>query len=182
MKEKLILVDESDSPLGEIGKFEAHQKGLLHRAVSVFIFNNDNKLLLQKRADNKYHSPGLWTNTVCTHPFPNESNEAAAIRRLKEEMGISMNHVTKIFHFIYKEKFENGLTEHEFDHVFVGFSDALPILNPDEVSDFDYVDINKVLEQVNVLPQNYTVWFKKIIERVANQVSMGNIIEKYENN
>jgi len=114
----------------------------------------------------------LWTNTACTHPFPNESNEAAVIRRLKEEMGITIKHVTKIFHFIYKEQLGNGLTEHEFDHVFVGFSDELPIVNANEVSDFDYVDINDVLEQVILSPQNYTVWFKNIIERVKNKISM----------
>ena len=170
--EKVLLVDENDTPHGEMEKLEAHQRALLHRAVSVFIFNSNNKLLLQKRALNKYHSPGLWTNTACTHPFLNESNESAVIRRLKEEMGITINHVAKIFHFIYKEQLENGLTEHEFDHVFIGFSDELPVLNPNEVSDFDYVDINEVLEKVNLSPQNYTVWFKKIIERVATKVNM----------
>ncbi|MDP4186889.1 MAG: isopentenyl-diphosphate Delta-isomerase [Bacteroidota bacterium] len=180
MMGNVILVDEYDTPLGEIAKLEAHQKALLHRAVSVFVFNNHNKILLQKRAAGKYHSPDLWTNTACTHPFPNESNEAAVIRRLKEEMGITINYVTKIFHFIYKEQLENGLTEYEFDHVFVGFSDELPIPDSDEVSDFDYVDIKEVLEQVKMLPQNYTVWFKKIIERVANEVSMDNNIKKYE--
>ena len=111
MFENVILVDENDNPLGEMEKLEAHQKALLHRAVSVFIFNSNNKLLLQKRALSKYHSPGLWTNTACTHPFPNEQNEAATIRRLKEEMGITLNHVTEIFHFIYKEQLEYGLTE-----------------------------------------------------------------------
>lgn len=174
MLEKVILVDENDTPQGEIEKLEAHQKALLHRAVSVFIFNSDNKLLLQKRALSKYHSPGLWTNTACTHPFPKESNEAAVIRRLKEEMGITIKNVTKIFHFIYKEQLENELTEYELDHVFVGFSDELPIPDPNEVSEFDYVDINEVLEQVKMSPQNYTVWFKKIIERIANELSMVN--------
>lgn len=172
MFENVILVDENDSPLGEMEKLEAHQKALLHRAVSVFIFNSNNKLLLQKRALSKYHSPGLWTNTACTHPFPNEQNEAATIRRLKEEMGITLNHVTEIFHFIYKEQLEYGLTEHEFDHVFVGFSDDLPIVHPDEVSDFDYVALNEVLDQIKLSPQNYTVWFKKIIERVATEISL----------
>jgi isopentenyl-diphosphate delta-isomerase len=178
MLENVILVDEYDTPLDKMEKLEAHQKALLHRAVSVFIFNNHNKMLLQKRAASKYHSPDLWTNTACTHPFPSESNEAAVIRRLKEEMGITINNVTEIFHFIYNEQLENGLTEYEFDHVFVGFSDELPIPNPDEVSDFDYIDINEVLKQVKKSPQNYTVWFKKIIERVANEVSLDNNILK----
>ncbi|NCC98080.1 MAG: isopentenyl-diphosphate Delta-isomerase [Bacteroidia bacterium] len=172
MFEKVILIDKNDNPIGEMEKLEAHQKALLHRAVSVFIFNSNHKLLIQKRAPIKYHSPGLWTNTACTHPFPNESNEAAIIRRLKEEMGITLSHVTEIFHFIYNEQLENGLTEHEFDHVFIGFSDELPVLNHDEVSDFDYVAINDILEQVKISPQNYTVWFKKIFERVANESSI----------
>jgi len=178
MLEKVILVDKNDNPIGEIEKIEAHQKALLHRAVSVFIFDSNHKLLIQKRALSKYHSPGLWTNTACTHPSPNESNEAAVIRRLKEEMGMTLNLVTEIFHFIYKEELEDGLTEHEFDHVFFGFSDELPILNRDEVSDFDYVDITDVLEHVKISPQNYTVWFKRIIERVANESSINTKILK----
>lgn len=182
MLEKVILVDENDNPIGEMEKLEAHQKALLHRAVSVFVFNCNHKLLLQKRAHSKYHSPGLWTNTACTHPFPNESNKAAVISRLKEEMGITLNHVTEIFYFIYKEQLENGLTEHEFDHVFVGFSDEWPVLNCDEVSNFDYVTINDVLEQVKISPQNYTVWFKRIIERVANESSINIKILKHEIN
>jgi isopentenyl-diphosphate Delta-isomerase len=169
MKEHVILVDENDNPLGEIEKMEAHRKALLHRAVSVFLFNNDNKLLLQKRALGKYHSPGLWTNTACTHPYVNESNEEAVIRRLKEEMGISVDGVRKLFNFIYKESFENGLTEYELDHVFVGFSDELPVCDLNEVSDFDYVDLDEVLERVKSSPNDFTVWFKAIIERVVSE-------------
>jgi isopentenyl-diphosphate Delta-isomerase len=169
MKEHVILVDENDNPLGEIEKMEAHRKALLHRAVSVFLFNNDNKLLLQKRALGKYHSPGLWTNTACTHPYVNESNEEAVIRRLKEEMGISVDGVRKLFDFIYKESFENGLTEYELDHVFVGFSDELPVCDSNEVSDFDYVDLDEVLERVKSSPNDFTVWFKAIIERVVSE-------------
>lgn len=169
MKEHVILVDENDNPLGEMEKMEAHRKALLHRAVSVFLFNNDNKLLLQKRAFGKYHSPGLWTNTACTHPYVNESNEEAVIRRLKEEMGISVDGVRKLFDFIYKESFENGLTEYELDHVFVGFSDELPVCDSNEVSDFDYVDLDEVLERVKSSPNDFTVWFKAIIERVVSE-------------
>ncbi len=179
MPEKVILVDENDTPIGEMEKLEAHQKALLHRAVSVFIFNSHNQMLLQKRAECKYHSPGLWTNTACTHPYPNESNEAAVIRRLKEEMGISINEVNKVFHFIYKEQLENGLTEYEFDHVFTGFTDDVPTPEIGEVSDYEYVDINEVLEQVRMSPENYTVWFKKIIKRVADEVCVKQI---YDNN
>lgn len=176
MQDKLILVDKNDTPLGIIDKLEAHQKALLHRAVSVFIFDSNKKLLLQKRALCKYHSPGLWTNTACTHPFPNESNEDAVIRRLKEEMRLTINKTTKLFHFIYKEQLDNGLTEYEFDHVFIGFSDEIPIPEPSEVSDFIYVDINEILTHVEQSPQNYTVWFKKIIRRVVNELKTEIII------
>lgn len=170
MEEKVILVDLNDTPLGETGKLEVHKLGLLHRAVSVFIFNSEKKMLLQKRAQSKYHSPGLWTNTTCTHPYPNESNEEAVIRRLKEEMGLELFDVTKLFHFTYKEKLDNNMTEYEFDHVFIGFSDEVPFPESSEVSDFKYVDIDEVLEHIKTSPQDYTVWFKKIVQRVVNDV------------
>lgn len=166
MPEKVILVDENDLPLGEMEKLEAHKTAQLHRAVSVFIFNTKSQLLLQKRALNKYHSPGLWTNTACTHPCPGESNENAAMRRLNEEMGIKHEKLTKVFDFIYKEQLDNDLTEHEFDYVFVGVSDDLPIPEPTEVCDFKYVDTDRILKQVSIAPEMYTVWFKKIIKRV----------------
>lgn len=170
MEEKVILVDINDTPVGETEKIEAHKRALLHRAVSVFIFNTDKKMLLQKRALNKYHSPGLWTNTVCTHPYPGESNKDAVVRRLKQELGLAVKDVTKLFHFTYKEKLDNELTEYEFDHVFIGFSDDLPVPEPKEVMDFKYIGMPEVLEQVKKSPQEYTVWFKKIVERVALDV------------
>ncbi|MBN1184141.1 MAG: isopentenyl-diphosphate Delta-isomerase [Bacteroidales bacterium] len=166
--EKVILVDKNDLVVGEMEKMDAHIKAKLHRAVSVFIFNTDKQLLLQRRALSKYHSPGLWTNTACTHPRPNETNENAAIRRLREEMGIDESKLTKAFNFIYKEKLDNELTEYEFDHVFVGFSDATPVPEPNEVCEFKYVEAKTLLEDVKKSPQNYTVWFKKIIERVLH--------------
>lgn len=170
MAEKVILVDLEDNPKGEMEKVEAHKKARLHRAVSVFIFNSKGQLLLQKRALKKYHSPGLWTNTACTHPQPNESNVNAATRRLSEEMGIKTKELTKLFDFIYKEKLDNHLTEYEFDHVFVAISDSMPIPEPSEVCDYKYIDAELIIEQVRMAPNDYTVWFKKIIERVLTDV------------
>ncbi len=170
MAEKVILVDLEDIPTGEMEKVEAHKKVRLHRAVSIFIFNSKGQLLLQKRAINKYHSPGLWTNTACTHPRPNESNVNAATRRLNEEMGIKTNELTKLFDFIYKEKLDNNLTEYEFDHVFVAISDSMPIPEPSEVCDYKYVDTDLILKKIREKPDDYTVWFKKIIERVLTEV------------
>ena len=170
MTEKVILVDKKDVAIGEMEKLEAHKTAKLHRAVSVFIFNSQGKLLLQKRAESKYHSPSLWTNTTCTHPRPDEDNENAAARRLDEEMGINNVKLTKIFDFIYKEEFQNGLTEYEFDHVFVGISDDLPILELMEVSDFEYIETIALLEQIHKSPEKYTVWFIKIIDRVLSEV------------
>jgi isopentenyl-diphosphate delta-isomerase len=170
MKEKVVLVDKNDVVIGEMEKLKAHKIGQLHRAVSVFIFNSQGKLLLQKRAESKYHSPCLWTNTACTHPRPSEDNDKAATRRLNEEMGIEHVKLTKLFDFIYKEEFNNGLTEYEFDHVFVGVSDDLPVLEPSEVGDFEYVESDVLLRRIKMSPDDYTVWFKKIIERVLSEV------------
>ncbi|GAB1415717.1 isopentenyl-diphosphate Delta-isomerase [Paludibacter sp.] len=175
MTEKVILVDSNDTVIGEMEKLEAHQKAQLHRAVSVFIFNSKGELLLQKRAESKYHSPGLWTNTACTHPRPNERNEDAAARRLDEEMGMNQIKLTKLFDFIYKENFENGLTEYEFDHVFVGYSDALPIPVPTEVGDFKYIDCERLFKKIQKNPDNYTVWFKKIVNRVFSEVQISDL-------
>ena len=171
MEDQVILVDEHDAVLGVMAKLEAHQKALLHRAVSVFIFNSHQQLLLQRRAADKYHSVCLWTNTVCTHPKPGESNTDAVRRRLKEEMGLDVQEVTKIFDFTYQEKLGNELTEHEFDHVFIGFSDEIPLPNPDEVSDFRFVDVDLLRNEIKTNPQNYTVWFRKIIDRVVSEMN-----------
>lgn len=159
----LILVNENDEPIGSINKMEAHEKALLHRAFSVFIFNSAGKLLLQQRSFDKYHTPGLWTNTCCSHPFPSEDTKEAAVRRLKEEMGmqVDLEYVTKIQ---YKSVFDNQLTEHEIDHVFVGYSDELPIINREEVNDFLYIDINNLIPHLNKFPEKYTPWFKIILQ------------------
>ncbi len=167
--EKVILVDEDDNVIGEMEKIEAHKKALLHGAVSVFIFNSKKQMLIQRRTLTRHHSPGLWTNTACTHPFPGETTMEAASRRLEQEMGIKTD-LIKIFDFTYKERFDNGLTEYEFDHVFVGFTDKTPAPNPVEVCEIKHLDINTVLNKVEESPERFTVWFRKIVERVSDFV------------
>ncbi len=166
MENRVILVDIYDNPIGEMEKLEAHKCGALHRAGSVFVVNSQGQLLLQRRALSKYHSAGLWKNTACTHPFLGESNEQAASRRLIEEMGITATTMTKIFDFVYNEPLNNALTEHEFDHVFLAFSDEKPKPNPIEVEEYIYMPFNEILEKVDKSPEEFTVWFKKIIGRV----------------
>ncbi len=166
----VILVDESDNALGTMEKMEAHQNASLHRAVSVFIINSKGEWLLQKRALTKYHSKGLWTNACCTHPYPDESNIHAAKRRLVEEMRIYCD-VKKLFSFVYKEKLDNGLTEYEFDHVFIGVCDDDPRINTDEVAEWKLFSFEKLQRDVLKNPQNYTSWFRKIYQRVNEQIN-----------
>ena len=168
--EKVILVDENDNELGSMEKIEAHQKSVLHRAISVFVVNHNGEWLLQRRAFHKYHSPGLWTNTCCSHPFPGEKSIEAAHRRLKEEMGLQTN-LKEIFHFTYREKLDNNMTEHELDHVFLGFTDQKPKINSDEVEAWKYISYNDISAEINKNPENYTVWFRKIMERVNDQIN-----------
>ncbi len=157
--EEVILVNEQDEQTGTIEKMEAHRKALLHRAFSVFIFNTKGEMLLQQRAMAKYHSPGLWTNTCCSHPRPGEDVEEAAKRRLKEEMGIDSSLVKK-FDFIYRTEFENGLTEYEFDHVYTGTYSGQ--LNPDqkEVKDFCFRTMEDIEHDLKYHPEKYSSWFK----------------------
>lgn len=161
----VILVDENDVQIGVMEKMEAHRKALLHRAVSVFIFNSKGEFLLQQRAESKYHSPLLWTNTACTHPMPGETVLEAANRRLMEEMGLQAN-LTQLFSFIYKEALDNELTEHELDYVFIGISDEMPKYNPSEVNSYWYMSYIELEADIMQNPENYTVWFKKIVTRV----------------
>jgi len=170
--EQVILVDELDNELGVMEKILAHQKALLHRAFSIFIFNEKGELLLQQRALSKYHSPGLWTNTCCSHPRPAESSLDAANRRLKEEMGFECE-LTYQFNFIYKAELDQGLTEHELDHVFFGLYNGAVNLNAEEVQDYKFVDVKEVLLDMEANPENYTVWFKIIFNKV-NQIRNGN--------
>ena len=157
--ENVILVDEKDNQVGLMPKLEAHQKGLLHRAFSVFIFNSDYKLLLQKRASSKYHSGGLWTNTCCSHPRDGEDIIDAANRRLNEEMGIKTS-LRKVFDFIYTAELDNNLIENEFDHVFYGVYDIDPILNKEEAEDFKWIDMETLKNDIENNTDQYTVWFK----------------------
>ena len=143
VEEKVILVDQNDQPIGLMNKLEAHEKALLHRAFSVFILNDKNELMLQQRAHHKYHSPLLWTNTCCSHQRENESNIQAGTRRLREEMGFETN-LTEMFHFIYKAPFDNGLTEHELDHVMIGNYNGEPNINSDEVESWKWMKIEDV--------------------------------------
>ena len=163
MKEEVILVNELDEAQGLMEKMEAHQKGLLHRAFSVFVINDANELLLQQRAFSKYHSGGLWTNTCCSHPRQSETTLAAAHRRLQEEMGFDCA-LEKLTEFIYKAELDKGLTEHEYDHVFIGKWQGSPDLNPDEVAAFKWMDVDEVEADINANPDNYTVWFKIIYQ------------------
>ena len=169
-EEKVILVDREDQPLGTMEKMEAHEKGLLHRAFSVFVFNENNELLLQQRALHKYHSPGLWTNTCCSHQRWGEENTEAGRRRLKEEMGFSCE-LKEQFHFIYRADFDNGLTEHELDHVMIGHYSEDPVLNEDEVSDFMWMDLDKVKEDIERNPDKYTAWFKIIFKEYYQRLA-----------
>lgn len=162
--EKVILVDEQDNILGEMEKMEAHEKGLLHRAFSVFVFNNSNQLLLQRRALNKYHSGGLWTNTCCSHPRKGEKLIDAGMRRLQEEMGFTTS-LKEQLSFIYYAKLDQGLIEHELDHVLFGRFNELTAFNTEEVMDAKFVELEELEENIIANPQLYTEWFKIIFER-----------------
>jgi isopentenyl-diphosphate delta-isomerase len=162
-------VDTNDTPLGTMPKMEAHEKAVLHRAFSVFILNSKNQLMLQQRAFHKYHSPGLWTNTCCSHQRLGETNIEAGKRRLFEEMGIT-SELTELFSFIYKAPFDNGLTEHELDHVLVGYSNEDPTINLEEVSNWKWMDIDAVHVDCEQQPHNYTVWFRIIFDRFYTHI------------
>lgn len=164
IEDKVILVDANDNQVGLMAKLEAHEKGVLHRAFSVFIFNKKGELMLQRRALGKYHSPGLWTNTCCSHQREGESNIESGKRRLSEEMGF-VTELTEKTSFIYKAKFDNGLTEHEFDHVLVGNFNNSPKINTEEVDSWKWMNMENVKDDIKVHSNNYTVWFKIIFEK-----------------
>jgi len=169
VKEEVILVNEYDHPLGLMEKMEAHEKGVLHRAFSVFVINNKNELLLQQRAFSKYHSGGLWTNTCCSHPRNGEENLDAAHRRLQEEMGFDCE-LTKLLDFVYRAELDKGLTEHEFDHVFVGTWDGVPKINAEEVASYKWMNVDAVEKDIAAHPEMYTEWFKIIYQNFLNHL------------
>jgi isopentenyl-diphosphate Delta-isomerase len=163
--DKVILVDELDIEIGSKDKMQAHLDGDLHRAFSIFIFNSKNEILLQKRSQLKYHSPGLWTNTCCSHPQPGISMEKCLQTRLKIEMGMRCE-LTPWFTLKYKAMFENGLIEHEYDHVFKGYSDELPVLNIEEASAYQYITVENLKLDLTINPEKYTAWLKLIIDNI----------------
>jgi len=170
-EEQVILVNERDEKIGLMPKMEAHEKALLHRAFSVFVFNNKGEMLLQQRAAHKYHSPNLWTNTCCSHQRDGESNISAGKRRLHEEMGFTTE-LEESISFIYKAPFENGLTEHEFDHVLLGYYNEAPNINPDEVKAFKWMKTEEVKIDIEKNPEIYTAWFKIIFDKFYNHINI----------
>jgi isopentenyl-diphosphate delta-isomerase len=168
--EKVILVDQSDNKIGLMDKMEAHEKGVLHRAFSVFIFNKSNELMLQKRAHSKYHSPGLWTNTCCSHQRDDESNIEAGKRRLFEEMGFTTD-LAETTSFIYRAAFDNDLIEHELDHILIGSYENSPNINKTEVDSWKWMQLEDIKEDIEISPNNYTVWFKIIFQKYYEYIN-----------
>ncbi|WP_420321915.1 isopentenyl-diphosphate Delta-isomerase [Flagellimonas sp.] len=169
-EENVILVNEADEPIGLMPKMEAHEKAVLHRAFSVFVMNNKGQTMLQQRAKDKYHSPLLWTNTCCSHQRDGESNVEAGKRRLQEEMGFQTE-LKELFSFIYKAPFDNGLTEHELDHVMIGSYEDAPTINPEEVENWKWMYPSEIKEDITQNPKQYTAWFKIIFERFYDHLT-----------
>ncbi len=161
----VILVDHLDRPIGKMEKLEVHEKGLLHRAVTVYVFNSRHELLLQRRASSKYHCGGLWSNTCCSHPFPGEPTRAAAERRLREEMGLTLT-LTPVFELSYNLPLSNGLIEHEYGHVFFAISDEEPVLNPEEADAWCYRSVEQVRQEMQSDPDHFTPWFLHTFPRI----------------
>lgn len=172
-EEQVILVNENDEQIGLMPKMEAHEKAVLHRAFSVFIFNAGNELMLQQRAAHKYHSPLLWTNTCCSHQRDGETNIEAGKRRLQEEMGF-VTELKDTISFIYKAPFDNGLTEHEFDHILVGQFNENPTINPDEVANWKWMSLEAVKADMVTHPELYTEWFKIIFDKFYQHINLVN--------
>lgn len=170
MEEKVILVNENDEQIGLMEKIEAHEKALLHRAFSVFVYNDKNEVMIQQRALSKYHSPGLWTNTCCSHQKEGETNVEAGKRRLMEEMGFQTD-LKEVTSFIYKAPFDNGLSEHEYDYILVGHYNEEPKINSDEVASWKWMSLEDIKKDMNNHPEKYTAWFKIIFDKYYNFIS-----------
>ncbi|MDO6597583.1 isopentenyl-diphosphate Delta-isomerase [Oceanihabitans sp. 2_MG-2023] len=171
IEEQVILVNENNEQIGLMPKLEAHEKAVLHRAFSVFVFNDDNALMLQQRALGKYHSPGLWTNTCCSHQREGETNIEAGKRRLQEEMGF-VTELEESISFIYKAPFDNGLTEHEYDHVLIGKYNQKPFINKEEVADWKWMPLESVKQDIKNRPELYTAWFKIIFDKFYQHINI----------
>ena len=171
IEEQVILVNELDEKIGLMPKMEAHEKAVLHRAFSVFVFNDKEEMMLQQRAEHKYHSPNLWTNTCCSHQRDGESNIEAGKRRLEEEMGF-VTDLKETISFIYKAPFDNGLTEHELDHVLLGHYNSAPNINPEEVKDYKWMKTEDVKNDIKLNPHNYTAWFKIIFDKFYDYINI----------
>lgn len=169
MKEEVILVNESDEVIGVAEKLATHACAALHRAFSIFIFSSAGQLLLQKRTTSKYHSKGLWSNTCCGHPRPQESIEAASRRRLFEEMGFECE-IRKVFSFTYYAELDNGLFEHEYDHVFIGQFDGSPNPNSEEVDDWKWVNLATLKLDMQTSPKDFTYWFKLCLDPLLDYI------------
>ena len=169
--EYVVLVDENDQQIGVMEKQTAHTEPHLHRAFSIFIFNSKGELLMQQRALSKYHSPGLWTNTCCSHPRDGETLAEATSRRLNEEMGMTCE-MHEVYTFIYKAPVGQGLTEHEFDHVWIGQSDDIPEINREEVESWKYMSLKDLSENIKLHPELYTEWFKITFEEMSRHAEV----------
>lgn len=169
IRDKVILVDQNDLELGTIDKMEAHIKGMLHRAFSIFLFNSKKEMLIHQRAADKYHGGGLWTNACCSHPQPGEELKASAMERLHFEMGLECD-LQKAFSFIYHAPVENNLIEHEYDHVYIGFTDDTPIPNPEEVQDYRWISTPDLKKEIELQPEKFTFWFKRAIQLIKTEI------------
>lgn len=168
-RNKVVLVDENDQPIGEMDKMEAHEKGILHRAFSIFILNSKGEMLIHQRANKKYHGGGLWTNACCSHPQWGEDIKESAEQRLQFEMGLQCN-LKKVFAFVYHTPVENDLIEHEYDHVLVGYTDLLPIPNADEVENYQWIERSDLLKKVTDQPDLFTYWFRMALPRIIAHI------------
>ena len=178
MSSRVVLVNEENEVLGTAEKLRAHTEGWLHRALSVFIFDETGRLLLQQRAPNKYHSGGLWSNTCCSHPYPDEAPNVAAHRRLREEMGFSCS-ITPAFDFTYRAPVGDRLTEHEYDHIFIGVANGISVEpNPAEVADWTWITPETLREDVAAHPDRYTVWFRRLLDRALSEAPSGDTVSE----